>query len=62
MSSADASRQASKAHGVRFGPKPILTTDVVKTIKDLRADGNTVPEIIRRTKLSKASVYRALAT
>ena len=25
----------------------------------LRADGATVPEIIRRTKLSKASVYRA---
>ena len=26
----------------------------------LRADGATVPEIMRRTKLSKASVYRAL--
>jgi len=48
----------AKAEGVRFGPKPLLTTEVVKTIKELRVDG--APEIIRRTKLSKASVYRAL--
>jgi len=51
----------AKAEGVRFGPKPLLTTDVVKKIKELRAHGATVPEIIRRTKLSKASVYRALS-
>jgi DNA invertase Pin-like site-specific DNA recombinase len=51
----------AKARGVRFGPKPILTTDVVQKVKELRADGLTVPEIIRRTKLSKASIYRALA-
>jgi hypothetical protein len=38
---------------VRFGPKPLLTTEVVKKIKELRADGATVPEIMRRTKLSK---------
>src|SRR5215813_7935243 len=49
----------AKAEGVRFGPKPLLTTDVVKKIKELRAHGATVPEIMRRTKLSKASVYRA---
>jgi hypothetical protein len=46
---------------VRFGPKPLLTADVVKKIKQLRKDGLTVPEIMRRMKLSKASVYRALA-
>ena len=51
----------AKAKGVRFGPKPILTAEVVQKIKELRADGLTVPEIIRRTKLSKASIYRALA-
>ena len=33
---------------------------VIEKIKALRADGATVPEIMRRTKLSKASVYRAL--
>jgi DNA invertase Pin-like site-specific DNA recombinase len=51
----------AKAEGVRFGPKPLLTEQVVERIKQLRAEGLTVPEIMRRTKLSKASVYRALA-
>jgi DNA invertase Pin-like site-specific DNA recombinase len=51
----------AKAEGVRFGPKPLLTEHVVEKIKQLRAEGLTVPEIMRRTKLSKASVYRALA-
>jgi DNA invertase Pin-like site-specific DNA recombinase len=51
----------AKAQGVRFGPKPILTAEVVQKIKELRADGLTVPEIMRRTRLSKASIYRALA-
>jgi DNA-binding IclR family transcriptional regulator len=46
---------------VRFGPKPLLTEQVVEKIKQLRTEGLTVPEIMRRTKLSKASVYRALA-
>src|SRR6187402_3275056 len=45
----------AKAQGVRFGPKPILTVEVVQKIKELRAEGLTVPEIMRRTKLSKAS-------
>ena len=51
----------AKAEGVRFGPKPLLTEQVVEKIKQLRAEGLTVPEIMRHTKLSKASVYRALA-
>ena len=51
----------AKAEGVRFGPKPLLTAEVVKKIKELRKDGLTVPEIMRRMKLSKASIYRALA-
>jgi DNA invertase Pin-like site-specific DNA recombinase len=50
----------AKAAGVRFGPKPILTAPVIERVRTLRADGATVPEIMRRTKLSKASVYRAL--
>ena len=50
----------AKAEGVRFGPKPLLTLEVVQKIKELRSDGATVPEIMRRMKLSKASVYRAL--
>jgi DNA invertase Pin-like site-specific DNA recombinase len=51
----------AKAGGVRFGPKPRLTADVVETVKGLRADGVTVPEIMRRLKIGKSSVYRALA-
>ena len=51
----------AKAQGVRFGPKPILTAEVVQKVKELRAQGLTVPEIMRRTKLSNASIYRALA-
>src|SRR5262249_39513834 len=35
-------------------------TDAAK-IKELRSDGATVPEIMRRIKLSKASIYRALS-
>ena len=50
----------AKAAGVRFGPKPLLTLPVIEKVKALRADGTTVPDIMRRTKLSKASVYRAL--
>jgi DNA invertase Pin-like site-specific DNA recombinase len=51
----------AKAQGVRFGPKPILTSDVVQKVKQLRTDGLRVPEIMRRTKLSKASINGALA-
>ena len=51
----------AKAKGVRFGPKPFLTAEVVQKIKELREEGLTVSEIIRRMKLSKASIYRALA-
>jgi hypothetical protein len=33
----------------------------MQKVKELRTEGLTVPEIMRRTKLSKASIYRALA-
>src|SRR6476620_4777718 len=46
----------AKAHerGVRFGRKPQLTLPVIEKVKALREDGATVPEIMRRPKLSKA--------
>ena len=47
--------------GVRFGRKSLLVPETVRDIRTLREAGATVPEIIRRTGLSKASVYRALA-
>jgi DNA invertase Pin-like site-specific DNA recombinase len=51
----------AKERGVRFGRKSLLLPETVKDIRTLREAGTTVPEIIRRTGLSKASVYRALA-
>jgi DNA invertase Pin-like site-specific DNA recombinase len=48
------------ASRTKFGRKRYLTADRVKEIKVLREAGTTVPEIMRQTKLSKASVYRAL--
>ena len=52
----------AKAHerGVRFGRKRKLTLEKVAEIRELR-EAATVPEIIKRTGLSKASVYRALS-
>jgi len=51
----------AREKGVKFGRKSLLTADTVTKIQELREAGETVPEIIRRTGLSKASVYRALA-
>ena len=50
----------AKEQGTRFGRRPDLTPERIAEIKSLRADGATVPEIIRRVGLSKATVYRAL--
>lgn len=52
----------ARQQGVKLGRKPLLTQVKINEIQQLREDGTTVPEIIRRTGLSKASVYRALAT
>jgi Helix-turn-helix domain of resolvase/Resolvase, N terminal domain len=49
----------AKERGVRFGRKTELTVDRIAQIKKLRKSGTTVPEIMRQTSLSKASVYRA---
>ncbi|RPI35977.1 MAG: recombinase family protein, partial [Hyphomicrobiaceae bacterium] len=47
--------------GTRFGRKPLLVADVIQRVRKLRRAGRTVPEIMRQTRLSKASVYRALS-
>jgi DNA invertase Pin-like site-specific DNA recombinase len=46
--------------GVRFGPKPLLTADVVAKVRQMKVDGLTITEIAQRVHLSRASVYRAL--
>lgn len=50
----------AKTRGVKFGRKPELTQERVEEIRALRASGETVPAIIKRTGFSKASIYRAL--
>jgi DNA invertase Pin-like site-specific DNA recombinase len=50
----------AQERGVRFGRKPRLMPDIIERIHALREAGTTVPEIMRQTKLSKASIYRAL--
>jgi DNA invertase Pin-like site-specific DNA recombinase len=50
----------ARERGVRFGRKPLLVFETIQKVKKLRKAGKTVPEIMRQTSLSKASVYRAL--
>lgn len=53
----------AKAKGTKFGRKLALTTGVIASIKSMRKDEEmTVPEIMAKTGLSKATVYRALST
>jgi len=51
----------AKERGVKFGRKAQLVPQVIDHIRALRQGGATVPEIIRQTRLSKASIYRALS-
>lgn len=59
---ARAKAEDAKAGKSRFGRKRELTADRTAQIAEMRAGGRTVPEIMRATGLSKASVYRALAS
>ncbi len=51
----------ARERGIRFGRKPLLVPETIQEVRKLRKAGKTVPEIMRRIKLSKASVYRALS-
>jgi DNA invertase Pin-like site-specific DNA recombinase len=51
----------ARERGVRFGRKPLLVSETIQQVRKLRKAGKTVPEIMRQTSLSKASVYRALS-
>lgn len=50
----------AKAAGVRFGRKAKATDDVTATIRQYRDGGLLIREIMAKTGLSKATVYRAL--
>lgn len=51
----------ARERGIRFGRKPLLIFATIQKVRKLRKAGKTVPEIMRQTALSKASVYRALS-
>jgi DNA invertase Pin-like site-specific DNA recombinase len=51
----------ARHQGMKFVRKPMLAPATIKQVRKLRKSGKTVPEIMRQTSLSKASVYRALA-
>ena len=51
----------ARERGIRSGRKPLLIPETVQQVRKLRKSGKTVPEIMRQTSLSKASVYRALS-
>jgi len=52
----------AKAKGTKFGRKPALTPDMISSIRAMREEEEfTVPQIMSKTGLSKATVYRALA-
>lgn len=52
----------AKADGVKFGRKAQLTAEVVAEIKLLRSNGVLIKDIMTKTGLSKATVYRALSS
>ncbi|MDX1205248.1 recombinase family protein [Sinorhizobium medicae] len=51
----------AKADGKKFGRKAKATGDVTADIRKMRDDGLLIREIMSKTGLSKATVYRALA-
>ncbi|MBS0270538.1 MAG: recombinase family protein [Proteobacteria bacterium] len=53
-------RKRAKANGVKFGRPKKIDSKSSKAVKQLKADGLSIPEICVRTSLSIASVYRAL--
>ncbi len=55
-----AGRQAAKARGVRFGPKPSLTSTQIAHIRELFDAGKPIAEISKLFGVHRATIYRAL--
>lgn len=51
----------AKGNGTKFGRKAKTTPDSRMDIKQMRADGMLIREIMAKTGISKSGVYRALA-
>jgi len=52
----------AKELGVKFGAKAKLTTEQVKELKQKRAKGILIKDLMSEYSLSKASIYRLLAS
>lgn len=55
-----AGRAAAKAKGVRFGPKPVLTSEQIIHARKLIDEGQSVAEVARLLGVHRATLYRAL--
>jgi DNA invertase Pin-like site-specific DNA recombinase len=58
---AQQAKDLAKRKGVKFGRKAALSSDQISELRRLRADGMTIVELIKHFRLSRASLYRALA-
>ena len=55
-----AGRDAAKARGVRFGPKPSLTLAQVAHVRELSNAGKPIAEISKLFGVHRATIYRAM--
>jgi DNA invertase Pin-like site-specific DNA recombinase len=51
----------AKADGTKFGRKPQVTPEVAQEITRMRDEGMLIKDIMQKTGLSKATVYRVLS-
>jgi len=56
----DEGRVAAMARGVKFGAKPKLTSAQIGEMRDKRANGVLIKDLMSEYRLSKASVYRLM--
>lgn len=55
-------RQAAKARGVRFGPKPALTSSQIAHARELCDAGKPIAEVAKLFGVHRSTVYRAIET
>lgn len=48
------------AKGIKFGRRPLLNEQQIKDLKEQRAEGSTIKELMREFGLGKVSVYKYL--
>ena len=56
-----AGRAAAQARGVKMGRKPLLTAQQVAHARKLRAQGESPKDVAQSLKVSRRTLYRALA-